>query len=288
MNSYLNRRLMRSFHSLAILSIGIVLLVPASSPAQEAPAKEPAEKKQDQASSKKPAKKTSAGINGSWRLEYDWNGAQVVDIYRLKVGKNGKLDGTVRRNDAEEFKIEDGKVDGAKIAFVVKGEYEGTAWVVNYEGKVGAEQIDGNVAIEAGDQSWDFPWQPSRITTVEDLIGTWMIRIENPNGEPFEPQLHIAMKEGAPKLKYVGSQGDEIAVKNFKYEDKNVSFDIETEINGNSIRLGYNGDLKGNAIEGELSYDLAGNTGETTFTAKRKKANAKTKTKSDSGEKAKE
>ena len=67
--------------------------------------------------------------------------------------------------------------------------------------------------LQVGDQSWDLPWQPKRTVQMDDVVGTWEIYIESPDGTVFEPTMKISKNGNEYKSVYTSMQGQVLDVR---------------------------------------------------------------------------
>ena len=214
--------------------------------------------------------KNKANPAGTWRLEYDWSGYQVKDAFRLKRGKDNQLLGTLYRNDTK-LDIQDGKIEGDSISFTVTAEYEGTEWVTKYAGKIDGDALEGTAVVTGNGQSLELPWTPKRSVEMEDVVGSWQLHIEAPDGNTFDPILKITKEGDKYASQYgLGEGTGELDVQKLRVEDNELRFSLDTEYNGAPLKLDYRGRPYGDEINGTIAYDTEGNTGEFPFTAKRK------------------
>ena len=217
-----------------------------------------------------PARKTTVDPSGTWRREYDWNDARVEEVVRLNIKEDGKVVGTLSRNDAVS-EIKNTKLKGNQLSFSVSNTYQGTAWVTRYTGIIRGDEIEGTVVLEVGDQSWDFPWAPKRSVQMDDVIGTWQIHIESQDGNVFEPTMKISKDGDKFKSLYTSRQGQELDVKDLRVEKNTLMFTVTAEFGGGLLKVDYRGRPYGDKISGSLEYDFGGNTGRAEFTARRKR-----------------
>ena len=212
---------------------------------------------------------SSVDPSGTWRREYDWNNERVAETLRLTLLEDGKLGGALWLNEMG-FEVKDGKLEGNKLSFSISGDYEGTAWASHYTGAVTGDRIDGTVVLEVGDQSWDFAWAPQRSVQMDDVVGTWRIRIEMEDGNVLEPTMKIS-KEGAQyESTYTSMQGQGLDVKDLRVEQNTLRFTVTAAYDGSALKVDYQGRPYGGQITGSLDYDFGGYTGQTAFTARRK------------------
>ncbi len=102
-----------------------------------------------------PVSKTTVDPSGTWRREYDWYDTRIDEVIRLNLKEDGKVVGTLLRNDAAS-EIKNGKLKGNELSFSVSNDYQGTAWITMYTGIIKRDKIDSTVVLQVGDQSWDF------------------------------------------------------------------------------------------------------------------------------------
>jgi hypothetical protein len=202
-------------------------------------------------------------------LEYELSGYQFKDAFRLKQGKDNQLLGTLYRNDTK-LDIQDGKIEGDSISFTVTAEYEGTEWVTKYAGKVEGDSLQGTAVVTGNGQTMDFPWTPKRSVDMEDVVGSWQLHIEAPDGNTFEPILKITKDGDKFAAQYTSEGSGEAEVQKFRIEDNELRFALDTEYQGAPLKLEYRGRPYGDELKGMIAYDTQGNTGEFPFSAKRK------------------
>ena len=216
-----------------------------------------------------PAPKTTVDPSGTWRREYDWNDTRIEEVVRLNLKEDGKVVGTLSRNDAVS-EIKNTKLKGNELSFSVSNTYQGTAWVTRYTGIIREDEIEGTVVLQVGEQSWDFPWGPKRSVQMDDVVGTWQIHIESQDGNVFEPTMKISKDGDKFKSLYTSRQGRELDVKDLRVEKNTLKFTVTAEFDGGSLKVDYQGRPYGDRISGSLDYDFGGNTGQAEFTARRK------------------
>ena len=97
----------------------------------------------------------AAEVNGKWVASVPGRDGQMREVtYNLKADAD-KLTGTVSgmRGDME---ITDGKIDGDKISFKTKMEFNGNSFVMNYQGVVAGDEIKFTQTREGRDQGREF------------------------------------------------------------------------------------------------------------------------------------
>ncbi len=215
----------------------------------------------------------AADPSGTWRLEYDWEGTQVKDEIRLVLSEDGQaVTGALHRNGKFLTDIKNGKIDGDQLSMSVAGVTQGNDWVFHLKGKVSGDDIvDGTAKLEAGGRTMDLPWKPSRSVEMDDVVGTWALRLEAPGGQVMEPSVTITKSGSEYRGSYSGGQSA-IDVTGLRVEKNKLFFAISAERGGNKYTGAYAGTPMGNKMAGTVDYDWSGNTGQLPFTAKRKSA----------------
>ena len=216
--------------------------------------------------------------SGTWRWQYEWQGETHEDTVRLNLGKDGKVVGTFRGQSEKDIEIKDGKMEGDRLSYSFTSEWEGAELLVNFSGTIKGDEIDGRLIAEVNGGSHEFPWKPKRSVQMDDVVGTWEIRIDA-NGNVFEPTMTISKDGKEYKTSYVTMQGQELEVKNLRVEKNSLLFTATAEFEGNTLTVDYSGRPYGDKYVGKIEYDIAGNSGEVDFAAKRRpeKKNAEEK-----------
>lgn len=219
------------------------------------------------------ASQATADPAGTWRREYDWNETRIEEVLRLHVKENGEIVGTLSRNEAVS-EVKDGKLKGNELSFYTSDNYQGTEWATRFKGIVTGDEISGTVVLEVGDQSWDFPWTPTRSVGMEDLVGSWQMRIELQDGNLLEPTMKISRNGDRYESVYTSTKGQVLEVKDLRIENNVLKFTVTAEFDGSSLKVDYQGRPYGNKISGSLDYDWSGTTGQLDFTARRRYVDA--------------
>jgi hypothetical protein len=213
--------------------------------------------------------KASVDPTGTWRFEYKFNDNAVAPVEgKLKLnwdGKNltGKYTAFDRTSDIEEAELENDQ-----LSFISKREFNGNEFVVSFDGKLKPDDIEGTVSFDFGDGEQEFDWNPKRVVEMDDVLGTWQLRVETANGI-VEPRLTIVKEGKKLKGKSVSQVFGELEAKNLTLKDNTLSWEITGTTGGVEISVNYKGKPRGNTIEGENEFTAAGNSGTMKFTGKR-------------------
>jgi hypothetical protein len=212
--------------------------------------------------------------SGTWRWEYELNGATMKDSLRLNLSKDNKLVGHYKGREEKLIEIKDAKIDGDALSFLLPLDYQGTPIKLEFKGNVKGDEIAGNVTVSTGEGSQEFPWVPKRSVQMEDVVGEWQMKIEA-GDRTLEPVVTISKEGEKYKAKYVSGQDLNVDVTELKVENNQLSFNVSAEVNGTKIKADYKGRPYGDKIQGNIAYVLGDNSGNVEFTGARKPADKK-------------
>jgi hypothetical protein len=212
------------------------------------------------------AKAAPADPTGSWKWEYTFKDNPAE--FRLQLNWDGKqLTGkyTAFNNTTD---IEEAKLENDKLSFVSKREFNGNHFTVHFDGKAEENDIVGTVAVDFGEGPREFDWHAKRIVEVDDVLGTWKLRLESPQGV-IEPQITITKTDDGLHGAYVSPFGEREA-KDLKLKVGELSWRIESDDDDDfDFEVTYRGKPRGNKIAGSNEFDFGGNTGTMEFTGER-------------------
>jgi hypothetical protein len=206
---------------------------------------------------------------GTWVWDYTFNDNSAEFKLKLKWDDEKKLTGKYtafdRTSDIQEVKFEKDQ-----LSFVAKREFEDREFTVHFDGKVQPDDITGTLSFDfEGNGQREFGWNPKRVVETDDVVGTWELRVETPNGV-VEPRLTIIADGEKLSGKSVSDAFGELEAKNLKLNDNSLTWEISVANNGIEFQVKYNGKPRGNTIEGSNEFSLGGNnTSKMKFTGKR-------------------
>jgi hypothetical protein len=231
--------------------------------AKQAPATSPARPAVDAA---KPAA-APADPTGSWKWEITTPDDNAFELM-LKLKWDGKkLAGKYTAFDST-VDIEESKLEKDAITFVVRPEFGGNQFEVKFNGKVAKDEIKGKIIVDFGDQPQEIDWLAKRFLDVDDVLGTWQLTLETPDGMTFEPTLTVTKDDKGLHAKTASDFG-EFEGKNVQIKDNQFVFEISSENDEFSFKSVYRATPRGNVVEGKSEFDFGGNKGEMKFTGKR-------------------
>ena len=116
--------------------------------------------------------------------------------------------------------------------------------------------------------SREFEWTAKRVVGAADVIGTWQLRFETPNGNVMEPTLKISRDGKKLKGTFVSERGER-ELDNLTIKDNQLSFEITFERDGNSFTVAYKGTPHGDSMKGTLEAEFNGESRKTDVEGKR-------------------
>ncbi len=232
----------------------------------------------EEAAAKEKTAKKAVDPSGTWRWDYEMGGETVNAV--LKLNYDGKkLTGTFKGH-MDPVEIADGKVNQDQVSFGFKFEREGREIEVTFEGQIKGDGVDGTIMWETADDSGDFDWSAKRSLKAEDVVGTWKLRIELPDGNVLMPQIKLNLDD-KKKLSgeyQAGNPDWEFKVAEIAVKDNRLKFTVSGDINGNSLTAKYNVLPRGQKLAGDIEVDFGGQAGDLPVTgkleAKKKKKDA--------------
>jgi hypothetical protein len=212
------------------------------------------------------AKATPVDPSGSWKWSYNFNDNPAD--FSLKLNWDGQqLTGkyTAFNNTTD---VDEGKLNDGKISFIAHREFNGNQFTVHFDGKAEPDDIVGTVGVDFGEGPREFEWHAKRVVDVDDVLGTWKLRLETPQGV-IEPQLTITSQGDQLHGAYVSPFGEREA-RNLALKDGELSWEISSDDNDDfDFQVTYHGKPRGNKVAGSTEYDFGGNTGTMEFTGER-------------------
>lgn len=96
----------------------------------------------------------AADVNGKWVAQVPGRDGQTRETtYNFKAD-GATLTGTMSGFGGNQLNINDGKIDGDKIAFVVKMEFNGNSIEMKYSGVVSGDEIKMKRSTQRGEQEF--------------------------------------------------------------------------------------------------------------------------------------
>jgi hypothetical protein len=209
--------------------------------------------------------------SGTWVWVREIEGETNRSVLKL-TNNNGKLTGTYRRS-GQTVPIANGKFEKGEVSFEAEGKLNEQKIRAKFHGKLVKDEINGNIDIMIEDNSLPLPWTAKRGVDLEDVVGTWKLKLEGANGNPIESTLKLSVDGEKLKATYTGRFGEHPA-HDLKLDGDQLSWKIDAERNGRKFKGVYKGQLAGNAIKGNLEFELGDNKGAMEFTGERGAAKA--------------
>ncbi|MCA9073656.1 MAG: hypothetical protein KDA93_01385 [Planctomycetaceae bacterium] len=214
---------------------------------------------------------------GTWMWEFDYGQGPVDNVLVLK-NTDGKLTGHYDNGHAKAD-IKEGSFADGKFTAKMDLEVDGQPVKVEFEGEVTDDELEGQITADVGGELLEFDWEAERGLLTADVVGTWELTINGPDGQIYTPKVTIEEKDGKLSGIYDSTEAGKFDLEEVEIEDGELEFEVTVEFDGNELGLEFEAKVRGDKLDGELEYDLAGQTGEAEFTGKRVKAEAKAEAK---------
>lgn len=208
---------------------------------------------------------------GTWIWSRELEGQVNRSVLKL-TNKDGKVTGTYRRS-GQTVPIENGRFEKGALSFEAEGKFNEQKIRAKFHGKLSKDEINGNIDIVIEDNSLPLPWTAKRGVDLDDVTGTWKLKLEGTNGNPFESTLKLSADGDKLKGTYAGRFGEHPA-QELKLDGDQLSWKVDAERDGRQFKGVYKAKLEGTTIKGNLEFDLGGSTGTMDFTGERTPAKA--------------
>lgn len=202
--------------------------------------------------------------SGTWTWVRELEGQEAQSVLSLSY-KDGKLTGFYKRQ-GQTVPISNAKLDKNEVSFEADGKWNDQKVHGKFKGKLSAGEIHGTIEIVVEDGSLPLAWVARRGVDVDDVAGTWKLKIATPNGATIEPELKLSTEGGSLKGTYHSPRFGEHEVGELKLNGRELSWQVELERSGQRFKATYKGLLKGHSIKGSLALDSGGNSSTLEFT----------------------
>ena len=208
------------------------------------------------------AKKSKVDPSGTWRSEQSFGSRTILRTLRLNMDKEGKMTGTqsVQFNDTERppITIKDVQLEGNKLTFrTSRVGQNGQEFTMLHEGIVSDKGIAGLSKINFNGNEPKFEWNSKRVVESVDVVGTWLLRFEMPNGNVVEPTLNVSSDGKELKGTFVSRLGER-EIKDLSIKDSQLVFQFTFERDGNSVVIAYKGCPRGDSMKGTFESNFGG------------------------------
>jgi hypothetical protein len=124
-------------------------------------------------------------------------------------------------------------------------------------------------ALAAGIGFVTLGWTSAARADDKSVTGDWKWEFKRQNGDAV--QITLKLKQDGDKVTGTvsGVGGMETEIKEGKFKDGEVSFEVTRERNGQTFTTKYKGKLEGDTIKGKSSREVNGETQERDWEAKR-------------------
>lgn len=212
------------------------------------------------------ADSTEPKIEGTWKWTFNMpDGTKAEPRARLKR-EGDALTGTSIPRPGMAVPITDLKHDGDKISWTVVRETNGRKVTTRYSGRVKNDTIKGKIESDWSGEPTTYDWSAKRAP--DTPAGTW--KWETVFGQ-FRSESTVKLElDGKEKLKGKAKlRTTEVDIKNGKYKNGEISFDVIRDRDGVETITSFRGKLDGDTIVGETEFDFGSETRIRDWTATR-------------------
>jgi len=193
-------------------------------------------------------------LEGIWKWTFTMpDGSQVTPKLKLKQEED-KLRGTSSFRPGSETPITNLVVRGDELSFQVVRERDGREIITRYSGVLSGDTIQGTMVSNWSGEEQRFDWKARRVVGAE---GTWKW---NAGFGGSRSQSTLKLKQDGEKVtgKYSGGRGGETDIKNGKFKEGEISFEVERDRDGEKTVSRYYGKLYGDKILGKMELNFFG------------------------------
>jgi hypothetical protein len=219
--------------------------------------------------------------SGTWTWVRELEGQEAQSVLSL-LYRGGKLTGSYKRQ-GQIVPISNAKLDSNEVSFEADGKWNDQKLHGRFEGKISADEIHGSIEIVVEGGSLPLAWVARRGVDVDDVAGTWKLKIAIPKGQTVEAELKLSSDEGSLKGTYNSPRLGKQEAKEVKLNGQELSWQVAFERDGQSFQAVYKGKLNAHSIKGTLALDSGGRSSTFDFTGERIANGAKNESKTAGG-----
>ena len=194
-------------------------------------------------------------LDGLWKWTFTMpDGTKADPKARLKR-EGDALTGTSIPRPGMSIPITDGKIDGDKVSWTILREAAGRKTTTRYEGRVKGDTIKGSIDSDWAGETRRYDWSAKR--AADTPTGTWKWETSFGNSR-FESSAKLELDDKGKLKGKAKLRTTEVDIKNAKFKDGEVSFDVVRERDGVETVTTYRGKLDGDTIKGETESEFGG------------------------------
>jgi hypothetical protein len=158
-------------------------------------------------------------------------------------------------------------------------EFQGTPFTTSFKGKLEEDKIVGSSESPGRDgemrtRDWeatrdeDDPEKEKERKMAAAANGTWQWTFAAPGGQTFEPKVKLKYEDNKLTGTLIWGE-NEVAIEDAKLNDKDVSFKVVRERDGEKFTTKYTGKLDGDTLKGKVDGNWGGQDQTMDWEAKR-------------------
>lgn len=197
-------------------------------------------------------------LDGVWKWSFTMPDGTRSDPKAHLKREGDTLTGTSTPRPGMAIPITDGKIDGDKVSWSILREAAGRKVTTRYEGRVKGDTIKGSIRSDwAGGETKTYEWSAKRAPDTPEGTWKWESAFGNFRSES-SAKLDLDDKDKTKLKGKAKLRTTEVDIKNGKFKDGEVSFDVVRERDGVETVTTFRGKLDGDTIKGESEFEFGG------------------------------
>ena len=200
--------------------------------------------------------------SGTWVWDSEFQGETETNSLQVRL-EGEALVGEFRRGDVE-VTIRSGKSSNEGIEFEIPFQLNnGGEWVITCEATIDGNAVSGSYRYERDNCIEESVWNAKRTITNKDLVGTWSLHINGPDGVTYTPDAIFKLNDSSLVGAYNATSLDQkLPMSMVELDGDELTFAVDQP----GLKLNYVGTVSDKSISGNLEFDIQGNSGDVAFT----------------------
>lgn len=200
-------------------------------------------------------------LSGSWTLNVGTpDGAELET--KLTFTETDGVVSALLETDLGDLDVDEVMIDGNNIEFSAELDMGGILAPLGFAGTIGGDAIQGELTLEfEGAEPMVMPVTGFRnvvgLTGEVDLVGTWTLSVELPDGSVSESALTVTEEDGS-LVALIETELGEARIDGISVDGNAISFETQLDMGGVFIPLSFEGTSGGDQLEGVVKLDFEG------------------------------
>lgn len=210
-----------------------------------------------------------ADVSGKYKGTMTRSNGETIDLTMDLKQEGNKVSGKIS-SEAGEVNIEEGKIEGDKITYIIKFERDGNTVAAKNQVKVVGDTLEGKTEFPRPDgETVTREWKMKKESAGAQFTGKWKSTITRQDGNTMDVNYNLKQEGNKVTGTSAFNNGNETEISEGKIQGNEVSFVIKRERDGRTFISKYTGKLEGNKIVGKSESNFSGETRTRDWTATR-------------------